>query len=235
LPSALGPLWIVLWLKLYREHGRPPASSKPASTLSLLRIRQVWGAVLVRGLSGPVMHFYWYWLPEYLKRERHLSMRSIGLLSGVPFLLAGLGNIVGGWFSGWLIKRGWTADRARKLSFALGTGLCLLSILVPIVPGEMLAVAVIGIAVFGVSVFTATLIGMLTDLFPETVLARVTGATGVGEHTVTIAMMLATGIIVDRFSYLPVFIAAALMPGLALASLYIFIGRITRVEIDGAR
>jgi ACS family hexuronate transporter-like MFS transporter len=233
LPSALGLLWIVPWLTLYREHDCSRAGSKPGPTLPLLRIRELWGAVLMRALSGSLVQFYWYWLPEYLKRERHLSMRSIGLLAGVPFLFAGLGSTVGGWFSGSLIRRGWTADRARKLSFALGAGLCLLSMLVPIVPGEMLAVAVIGVAIFGVSTFVATHIGMLTDLFPETVLARMTGVTGVGEHSLTIVMMLATGVVVDRFSYLPVFIVSAVMPALGVAALYIFIGRIRPIEIDG--
>ena len=63
--------------------------------MQLLRIPEVWGAMLARALSGPVLHFYWYWLPEYLKRERHVSMQAIALLAAVPFLFAGLGNVAG--------------------------------------------------------------------------------------------------------------------------------------------
>ncbi len=171
-------------------------------------------------------------LPEYLKRERHFSMRSIALLAGVPFLFAGLGNVVGGWFSGHMMRRGWTADRARKLSFMLGAALCSLSVLAPIVHEESLAIALICAAIFGVSGFVATNIGMLTDIFPGNILARMAGLTGFGEGIVNIAMMLATGVAVDHFSYLPIFLLAGALPAAGVGFLFILIRRIERFEIS---
>jgi len=228
LPSALGLLWILPWLALYREE-RPSASASTgqAAFWPLLRLRQVWGVMLMRALGGPVVHFYWYWLPEYLKRERHFSMEMIGLLAGIPFLFAGLGNIAGGAFSGVLMKRGWTVHAARRLSFLLGGGLCLASVLVPLAPGEVLPVALICIATFGLSVYVANHIGLLGDLFPSRVLAGITGLTGLLEGVMNMILTLATGLVVDRFSYLPVFIAAGLMPALTLAA---FFGLVRRVE-----
>jgi ACS family hexuronate transporter-like MFS transporter len=142
LPSALGLLWIVPWLLLYQDRVVPGKKVAAPPLAPLLGMRQVWGMTLMRLLGGPVVTFYWYWLPEYLKRERHFSMEGIGRLAGIPFLFAGIGNIAGGWFSGRLIARGYTADRARKITFILSTAMCFTSILVPLVPGELLPICV---------------------------------------------------------------------------------------------
>jgi ACS family hexuronate transporter-like MFS transporter len=230
LPSALGLFWIVPWLMFYRppEETRAVAAA-PVALLPLLRTRQVWGVILMRLLGGPVIHFYWYWLPEYLKAERQFSMEKIGLLAGVPFFFAGLGNLLGGWFSGYLMRRGWSADRSRKFTFGLAAGACLTSMLVPVVPGEWLPVALISFATFGESVYTAAYIGTITDLFSEKVLASLAGVSGAGEGIVNMALMLSTGIIVDRFSYLPVFLAAGLMPLLGFVVLMTVIRRVEPV------
>jgi MFS transporter, ACS family, hexuronate transporter len=230
LPSLLGLLWIVPWLLFYRPAEESfNRHTTTVKLLPLLRRRQVWGAILIRVLGGPVIHFYWYWLPEYLKHERHFSLERIGLLAGVPFFFAGFGNIVGGWFTGHLMRRGWTADRSRKLSLFLGCTLCLTSMLVPLVPGEWGPITLISLATFGVSSYSAVYIGTLTDLFSEKVLASLSGVTGAGEGLVNMIMMLSTGIVVDHFSYLPVFIAAGLMPMLGFLVLIMVIRRIELV------
>ena len=236
LPRARGLLWIAPWLMLYRDRAQPAADreSSPGASL-LLRRRQWWGAMLMRAIPGPVVHFYWYWLPEYLKRERHFSMEAIGLLAGIPFLFAGLGNIGGGWFSGLLMRHGWSADRARKTAFVSAAALCLVSMIVPLAPGEGLPVALICVATFGMACFVANHIGMLTDLFPQQVLARAAGMTGIGEGIMNMIMMLATGWVVDHYSYLPVFLAAGLMPALGVVALFAFVRRIELLQFGPSR
>jgi ACS family hexuronate transporter-like MFS transporter len=231
-PSVLGLLWIVPWIALYRDWTADPGTPSPARQAfwPLLRYRQVWGAMLMRALAGPVVHFYWYWLPEYLKRERHFSMEMIGAYAGIPFLFAGLGNIAGGAFSAALMRAGWTADRTRKTAFVLGGLLCCASVLVPLVPDESIAVALISLATFGLASLAANHIGLLTDLFPPRVLAGVTGLTGLCEGAVNMTLTLATGMVVDRFSYLPVFAAAGLMPALAILALFTLVRRVEPVE-----
>ena len=232
LPSLLGLFWIVPWLAFFREAApTSQQSTERPAFLPLLRIRQVWGIMLMRALAGPVIHFYWYWLPEYLKRERHFSMEAIGLLAGIPFLFAGLGNFAGGLFAQLLMRRGVSVDTTRKTAWTIGVVLCSLSILVPLVPSEYTAVALICAATFGMAVMVANHIGLLTDLFPSNILAGVTGLTGLCEGVVNMALTLATGAAVDAFGYTPVFAAAGLMPLAAFASLFIFIRRVEPVEL----
>ncbi len=227
LPSVLGLAWIVPWLLFYRDSAGTRTQRQSVDFWPLLRFRQVWGVMLMRALAGPVVHFYWYWLPEYLKRERGFSMEMIAQYAGIPFVFAGLGNIFGGVFANALMRRGWSADRTRKAAFLLGTLLSAASVLVPFAPGQVSAVALICVATFGLASTVANHIGLLTDLFEPKVLAGVTGLTGLTEGVFNMAIQLSTGRVVDHFSYLPVFVAAGVMPMLALGSLF---GLVRRVE-----
>jgi len=228
-PSALGLIWIVPWLLWYRDRAAAKSSMERVPIGPLLARRQVWGAVLIRALAGPVVHFYWYWLPEYLKRERQFSMEMIGLYAGIPFLFAGLGNLGGGWLSGFLMGRGASVDTARKIAFTLCGLVCLISSAVPLAPGEVSAMVLICLATMALGATSANHIGLLTDLFSAPVLARLTGLSGMCEGAVTITVTLATGVVVDRYGYFPVFIAAGLMPALAISSLFTLVRRVERI------
>ncbi|MBV9081385.1 MAG: MFS transporter, partial [Acidobacteriaceae bacterium] len=91
IPSSLGLLWIVPWLMTYTSTVSARGMRSHASTVEcpslsrLLKTSPVWGVILMRALAGPVAHFYWYWLPEYLKRERAMSLESIGMFAWIPF------------------------------------------------------------------------------------------------------------------------------------------------------
>ena len=91
--------------------------------------------------------------------------------------------------------------------------------------------ALICTATFGIAISVPTHIAMLTDMFPADVLARLAGLTGLGEGIVNIVLQRATGMVVDRFSYLPVFLCAGLMPVLGLAALFGLVRRIEPVEV----
>jgi len=161
-----------------------------------------------------------------------MGLQAIGLFAWLPYLFGGAGGLFGGWFSGLLLRRGWPVDRARKTAFLLSVAVCLTAALVPFAPNAPAAMPLICLASAGINSFSVTFIGLLTDLFPQHLLARVSGLTGIGDGVVSMFLMLTTGIVVQHFSYLPVFIAAALMPVLGLASLYGLVRRVRKVEIS---
>lgn len=247
LTGSLGFLWAVAWGFVYRDpvsegsrfqvpvsrlepgagsNLEPGTRNLELSLGRLFRIRQTWGVFLVRALAGPVSQFYWYWLPEYLKRERHLSLEMIGLLAWIPYFCGGVGNLAGGWFSSHLIRRGWGVDSARKLAFGLAVLLTATSGLIPFVSSAAAAMALICAAVLGINAFASTFMASLADIFPERAVARVAGITGLGDSSMSMFLMLATGAIVDRFSYLPIFISAACAPALALAVIFLVVRRV---------
>jgi len=56
------------------------------------------------------------------------------------------------------------------------------------------------------------------DLFPQDVVASVTGLSGLAAGAAGTAFTLIVGVLVDKFSYFPAFIAAGLIPLLGTVS-----------------
>lgn len=146
-------------------------------------------------------------------------------LSSFPFLLGGGGNLARGFLSGWMIRRGLGINTSRKIVFSAGALLAAAAVLVPLIPS-------IRIAIFGLNFTSCNLIAVVADIFPETTLARVTGLTGMGEGVMSMVPTLATGIIVDRFSFTPVFAGAGIMPLLSIVAMFFVVGRIPPINFQ---
>jgi ACS family hexuronate transporter-like MFS transporter len=77
------------------------------------------------------------------------------------------------------------------------------------------ALALISLATFAYSTWAANILTLPADLFPHDVVASVSGLSGTGAALGGMAFMLIIGAVVDRFSYVPVFTAAGVMPLIA--------------------
>ncbi len=227
--GSLGFFWLGLWLWVYRrpqehrwlrrhelehiERGQQEERVGPAPRWKeLFRYRQVWGLVLGRMLADPVWWFYVFWLPEYLKRERAFSLAMIGYFAWIPFLAADIGNLAGGLASGWLVKRGMEVLRARKAVMGASAVLMMAGIPAVLAEDANTALALISVATFAYSMWAANILTLPADLFPPPVVASVSGLSGTGAATGGMVFTLIIGAVVDRFSYVPVFTAAGLMP-----------------------
>jgi len=241
--GSLGFLWLILWLSLYHplsshprlgseereliESGRDTAAASTARGvkrfLGLLKQRNVWGIVLGRSLTDPIWWFYVFWLPQYLSDAHGFSLKQIGAFAWIPFLAADIGNFTGGFASGFLIRRGIPVIRARKW-------ICVLSSL-PILAGIPAArahsagwaLALISFATWGYASWSTMGLTFPSDLFPQDVVASVTGLSGLGAGLVSTGFTLAVGVLVDRFSYFPAFVAAGTIPLLATACVLLLI------------
>lgn len=236
LPSLLGFTWVLAWRLFYRspdEHplvtsaersyireGRERGEAPAPSNTRLLGLRQSWGLMLCRFLVGPVVQFYIYWLPEYLYSQRRLSLKAIGMFAWVPFLFGDLGSIGGGWVAGRLIRAGVSVRVARAVTMGLGAGCCLFSLAVARAPSAGAALAWICVVLAGHTFLSANMFASISDLFPANAVGRVTALTGVAGGLSGMLFPLLTGFLVDRFSYLPVFSLAAVMPLAGTAALF---------------
>ena len=231
LAASLGFLWVPLWWHVYREPA--PANQALAETeihaaglpkvslRDMLSNPSLWAVMLCRFFIGPVIQFYWYWIPSYLFSVRHLSMGQIGFLGWIPFLLGDVGGLAGGWSAGWLQNRGMSTYRVRQFTMYFSSLLCVTSLLVPHTASTVIAFVLIGTAMFADNFLSANMFGSMTDLFPEFELGRVTGFTGVAAGLSGLIFPLLTGELVDRFSYAPVFFLVAFMPLIGTGALFI--------------
>lgn len=237
LPSLLGFLWVIAWRLFYHSPDRHPllssaernyiregaesAEAPPPGNLTLLARREAWALMLCRFLVGPVVQFYIYWLAEYLYRQRGFSLKAIGMFAWVPFLFGDIGSIAGGWVSGRLIRRGFSVAAARAVSMGFGAALCLLSIAAARAATAPAAMAFICLVLAGHTFLSANMFAAISDLFPNNAVGRVTALTGVAGGLSGMLFPLLTGFLVDRFSYLPVFSLAAVMPAAGVAALFL--------------
>jgi MFS transporter, ACS family, hexuronate transporter len=235
LPAVVGLLWLIPWLSLFPRTHEPAhaASSGQGVDVSfgeLIRNHKVLGLFLIRVFSGPITTLYWFWLPLYLRSGREMSFAMIGLLGWMPNLFGMTGNVAGGFLTDRLVHLTGSADRGRKLAFTGAFTLSALSMTMPFVSSDYVALALMGLALFGNQWVAATYIGTVGDVVPHQVAGRVNGIAGFGDSTSVLIAQLAIGVLVDRYSFTPVFIGAGIFPLLALASVWVVLGRIERAE-----
>jgi ACS family hexuronate transporter-like MFS transporter len=205
--------------------------SAPMGWLELLRYRQVWAIVLSRFLTDPIWWLYISWLPKYLADARGFSLVKIGLFAWVPYVAADAGSLSGGWLSGYLISRGWSVDRARKLVIVIAALLMPAGILAAFAHNTMVALVLIGVVLFGFQVWINNVQTLPSDFFSDKAVASVAGLGGTGAGIGSMIFIFSTGWVVDHFSYVPVLVTAGLLAPFGTLVLFALSGRIERVSL----
>ena len=212
--GAVGLVWTAWWMRVYY-----PAASHPrlqdAERLELqevltqggrhtaslpwtrlLSYTQVWGLVIAKFLSDAAWYFYLFWLPKYLYDARGFDIKQVGAYAWIPYAAAGLGCLLGGWFSGRLLRGGLSLNAARKVALGASAAVMPLIIFVTLVPTE-LAIVLFSIAFFGQQSWSTLVMIVPTDLFPRRVVASVAGLVGFGGAMGGVVFNLIAGRILD--------------------------------------
>lgn len=234
--GSMGLVWLILWLILYApprqnrwlrpeempdvEGVPPPAVRARPDWKRVLGMRECYTLILARFFTDPVIYFVIFWLPEYLRRERGFDLAMVGKYAWVPFLFGDIGYMLGGWLSGYLMRRRWPLPRARKFVMLLGAGCMPAAIFAPFVPTAALAIAATCFVTFGHAFWVANIQTLPTDLFEGGEIGSATGFSGMGGAIGGMLANLGTGYIVQNFSYWPVFFAAGLMHPLSAWIVY---------------
>jgi len=213
-PTLAALLWIPLWWVLYKKEPKVEAIAGQGaiSIKAMLSQSSTWAVMLCRFFIGPVMQFYWYWIPSYLFAARHLSMIQIGTIGWIPFLMGDVGGIAGGWFAGLLMRRGINVRNSRRISMYGSAVLCLTSIAVPFLGGLAPAMIMICVAIAADNFLSANMFATVTDLFPDSQVGRAAGLMGLAGGLGGMLFPLLTGFLVDRISYAPAFMLVGIMP-----------------------
>ena len=219
--GAIGILWTVWWSLAYpglhrlgvheREQMQSPAGnsfSMRIAWIKLLRIRETWGLVLAKFLSDAAWYFYLFWLPKYLYDARGFDVKTVGALAWIPYAASGVGCLLGGSFSSYLIHRQFSLGTARKLALGLSAVVMPTILLVPHVRVSW-ALAIFSFAYFGQQSWSTLVMVLPTDLFPNSVVCSVAGLVGFGGAMGGIAFGQLAGYLLDHGSgYGPVFALA---------------------------
>lgn len=245
IPAVAAMIWIPFWVRAFPDKetfaaisiksktGAPAAANNERIPLSrLIGNHKVIGLALIRIFTGPITTFYWTWLPLYLRTGRGLSFLQIGFFASVPNVIGMAGNVVGGLFTDRIVRSSASVDRGRKIAFFFAFLLGALSMTMPWVSNNYLAVLLMGLALFGNQWVAATYIGTVGDVVPQQLAGRVNGIAGLGDNGAALLAVLYTGIVVDKFGWTPVFLGAGTLPFLAMLSVFFVLRKIEPAKFD---
>lgn len=249
--GVLGFVWLVAWWLVYRrpaEHpwltpgefdyivqgqqGSTPVTNERAPHWrELLRYRQVWAIVVARLLVDPVWWLFVIWLPKYLADARGFNLKAIGASAWVPYLFAGIGSLTGGYVAGYLIRKQWSVNRARKTVIAVAACVMPVGILVTRVESPVLALAFISLELLAFQTWISNVQTLPSDFFSDRTVASVAGLGGTGAAIGSMAFTFTTGWVVQHFSYTPILTVAGVLAPIGTVALFLLAGPIRRVEL----
>jgi len=245
--GTFGLLWTAWWRLAYYPPGEHPGLSsqereeiqsvlKPSAAestgrwLDLLRLRETWGLVTAKFLSDAAWYFYLFWLPKYLYDARGFDIKAVGQLAWIPYAASGVGCLVGGWFSSWLVRRQFSLGVARKVALGLSAVVMPSILLVPHVEVSW-ALAIFSLAYFGQQSWSTLVMVLPADLYPRNVVGAVAGLVGFGGAMGGIVFGEIVGYMLDHGSgYGPVFALAGTFHVLAFLVIMITVPRVKMLE-----
>jgi MFS transporter, ACS family, hexuronate transporter len=211
--GAIGMCWLAAWQLAFRGYRAPAAKPAPAKVGfgSLLSRSEVRRLLFARFCFDPVFYFYMFWIPQYLSRERGLSIAEIGSLMWIPFLVLGLTNIAAGRGSDMLVARGWSPRNAR-LTLMFGAALLTpASWLASLAGTAVLAVALMAVLMFAHGIWIANFITLIGDTVAPEEVGTAVGLSGMSGGIAGMISSLLVGPVADHFSFTPVFLASAIL------------------------
>lgn len=229
IPGLIGIIWVIIWLyipwrKKSHANKQQQAPLQPAIPfLTILKNKAALVFILIRFLLDPVIYFIMFWVPKYLHEERNISFERIGNLFWIPFLALGISNIVGGWFSDKLIKNNFSINRARKTVMGIAALLTVAAPCIAWVSSVEMAVGLMAVIMFAHGFWITNYITAISDIFGTNGTATVVGLSGTAGAVSGLIMNPLIGLIVQNYSYTPIWVVSGFMYPLAFILFIIFI------------
>ncbi|NRR92109.1 MFS transporter [Winogradskyella undariae] len=246
--GGLGILWLIPWLIINKKGPKEHSwiteeereyilSGQPESKVTnevgktwgqLLSNKKNYSVILGRFFLDPIWWMFVTFLPMYLVEEFGLNIKELAFSAWIPYVGAMIGSIAGGWYSGFLIRKGATVDKARKTAMLLGGAIVIPAIIASVlVPNAVLAVVLMAFVLGGFQFMMTNIQTLPSDLHGGKSVGSLAGLGGAAAVLGTILAILFAGYITSwplLFGLL-----GALVP-LSLISIYLTVGKIERID-----
>jgi ACS family hexuronate transporter-like MFS transporter len=212
--GALGLLWLLLWIPLYRNAPASDTSAAGARVpwVSLFGYRQTWAFIVGKLMADPIWWFYLYWLPKFLDAKYGVKLAQVAAPIIVVYLIADVGSVGGGWLSSALIKRGWSVNRARKTTMLAMALTIVPTAFVSRAPGMWAAVLIVGVAAAAHQAWSANVYTLASDMFPKYAVGSVVGIGAFAGAMGGVVFQRVTGRVLQAngSDYTPIFVVCGL-------------------------
>ncbi|SMF44926.1 MFS transporter, ACS family, hexuronate transporter [Alteromonadaceae bacterium Bs31] len=193
--GALSSLWVVMWLRIYQKPAVHPKVSKEELDYILsdsevkeeseeklpwarvAKTREAW-AFAVAKITDAVWWFYLFWGAKFLADTFGVNIKNIAVPFFVIYALADAGSIFGGYLSGYFMKKGWSVNKARKMTLLFCALIILPVCYVAITDNKWVAILLIGLGAAGHQAWSANIFTLVSDVMPKKATASVVGIGG---------------------------------------------------------
>ncbi|TAL81190.1 MAG: MFS transporter [Bacteroidetes bacterium] len=210
--GVLSSAWVFLWLRTYnRPEIHPKLSKEELAYINsdseqetnekipwfrLLPKRETWAFSLTTITDG-VWWFYLFWGAKFLAEQFGVDIKNIGIPFLIIFIMADAGSLIGGYTSGALIKKGWSINKARKITMLFCAIIILPVSFVPVIASKWIAVFLIGLAAAGHQSWSINGYTLVSDVFPKKATASVIGIGKMVGVAFAIIADIALGAVLD--------------------------------------
>lgn len=250
--GSLGLLWLIPWIiinkatpknhpwitdeeKAFILSGQPQQTTQQAERAlswgELLANKKSYAVILGRFFLDPIWWMFVTWLPIYLSEVFKLDIKQVAFSAWVPYVGAAIGAIVGGWFSGNLMKRGKSVNVARKTAIVVGACISLPA-MIAAAYATTASLAVILMA-FILGGFQFTIVNIQTlpgDFHSGKTVGSLAGLGGAAAVAGTIITMYLVPYITTGGNWVLFFVMGALLVPLCITSVFLFAGKIQHIQ-----
>lgn len=241
--GALGFLWLVPWLLIYkggpdahpwiseaeRQYiltGQRDAATNSAPThapggLEILSRRESWGVIVASAAIDPIWWLFVGWLPLYLAETYGFGVADIGLYAWVPYVGAMFGAWFGGLFAQNRLRAGWNVNRTRKTVITLGGAIMLAALLLTAnASSPVMAVLLMAVILFGFQTAIGNIQTLPSDFYAGSSVGSLAGYAGTAAKLAVVGLNFLIPIITTE-SYAPAFVVGAALAVLTVLAVWV--------------
>lgn len=218
--GLVGFVWLVFWLIVYDI----PSRHKSLSTeeynyihdgqvldalakvevvkinwLKLFTFPQTWAFITGKILLDPVYWFFMFWLPSYFAFHFNLDMKKLSPELMIIYIMTVVGSVGGGYFSSWLIKRGWPVLKARKTALLIFAVMELSVLGAQYASSAWMVVGILSLTLAVHQAWSTNIFTLVVDLFPKQAVSSVTGIGAMSGAVGGMLFPLLVGYILDQY------------------------------------
>ena len=240
-------VWLIAWIAIYRRprettrvsaeelayiESDPADAGEKIGWLKLLGYRETWAYALGKFLIDPIWWLFLFWTPDFLAKTYNLDLKNFGPPLVAIYLISDIGSVAGGWSSSALMKRGYSANAARKITMLVCAFLVMPIFFAQYAASVWTAVAIVGLATASHQAFSANLYTIPSDMFPRGAVGSVIGIGGTVGAIGGMGMAKFTGYVLQTtHSYALIFAVAGSVYLVAIALVHMLSPKLARVDV----
>ena len=246
--AAIDLCWIIAWLALYRKPEEHPKvnpaelaliqsdAAEPTAKIpwsKLLPHKQMWAFAVAKFMTDCFWWFYLFGSPDFFNKKFNLNPEGRKYMIMMIYVIASVGSVAGGWLAGHFMKKGWSLNKARKITMLICSACVVPVVYSAITADKWVAAVLITLAASAHQAWSANVFSLAGDMFPRRVVGSVTGLGGMIGALGGMALFYITGKVLKyNGNYLPVFIMASLAYVLALLIVHLLVPRLESAQIE---